>query len=60
MFRYCLSKSCKLKVDHPVKDSGTSTETLVDVAAVEGYFTLDQSTPQVSTMDIALGKISVV
>lgn len=47
MFRCCLSKSCKPKVEHPVKDSGTSSETLVDVAAVEGYFALDESTSQV-------------
>lgn len=51
MFRCCLSKSCKPKVEHPVKDSGTSSETLVDVAAVEGYFALDESTLQVPTME---------
>jgi hypothetical protein len=44
MTRQCLSKSRKRKVEHPVKDSGTMSETLVDVAAVEGYSNLDQST----------------
>lgn len=37
MFRYCLSESGKPKVEHPVKDSRTFSETLVDVAPVEGY-----------------------
>jgi len=37
MFRYCLSETGKPKVEHPVKDSGTSSETLVDVVPVEGY-----------------------
>jgi hypothetical protein len=55
MFRYCLSRSCKQKVDHPVKGSGTSGETLVDVAAVKGYSTLDQSTPQVPSMETTHG-----
>jgi hypothetical protein len=42
MARHCLSKSYKRKVEHPVRARGTS-ETLADVAAVEGYSTLDQS-----------------
>lgn len=55
MFRYCLSRSCTRKVDHPVKGSGTSSETLVDVAAVEGYSTLDQSTSQVPSIETTHG-----
>ena len=55
MFRYCLSRSCKQKVDHPVKGSGTSGETLVDVAAVEGYSALEQLTPQMPSMETTHG-----